>query len=251
MNKMKGNNSKLIYLILIFGTLMFIGVFSANTGEAPTLSRIDEDTTGVQEIPQSSDHWSNFTYIHLTGANWSTAKSYGWVTGNGVWGDPYILENMTIDATNSETGKGIYIEDSMAYFEIRNCTVFNAGPSSYDCGICLYNTGNGTIINNNITNNVQGIAVTFNSHNNTIKNNNVNANLQYGIYIQDALVPGTRLPVPDTITVPNIIFKRYGEDGGLRCPRCLKAPCIGDEECRWIFVESIQMKKGIVKYRKG
>ena len=103
-----------------------------------------------------SDSWSNFTQIYIVNNNWTTAQSFGWVSGNGLAGDPYILENMTIDAQGS--GSGIIIENSsLYYFRIRNCTVYNSGSGNADAGIKLTNTNNGTLLDNNCSSNENGI----------------------------------------------------------------------------------------------
>jgi hypothetical protein len=93
---------------------------------------INDDNVEIREdtnlkIPTTSGWWNNFTFIHING-NWSTAVGYEWCTGDGSWGNPYIIENITIDASSSATGSGIYIQNSKNdYFIINNCTVFNAG----------------------------------------------------------------------------------------------------------------------------
>ena len=70
-----------------------------------------------------SNYWNNFSFIHIEG-NWSNAVSWGWCKGDGSWGNPYIIENMTIDATSSPVGGGILISNSANdYFIINNCPV--------------------------------------------------------------------------------------------------------------------------------
>ncbi len=102
---------------------------------------------------KQSDDWSNFTYIHITGLNWSVAASYDWCNGDGSWSNPYVIENLTINASTSPTGSGIYIENSTNdYFVIRNVTIVNSGTTVYDGGIKLDNSSNGTLILNNCSN---------------------------------------------------------------------------------------------------
>jgi parallel beta-helix repeat protein len=132
---------------------------------------------------KSSGYWNNFSFIHITGSNWSIAAGYDWCSGNGSWSNPYTIENMTIDASSSPTGIGIYISNSKNdYFIIRNVTVYNGGNS----GISLENTNNGTVTNNNCSVNGSGISLSFNCENNTILGNNANNNIAgiaVGIYI--------------------------------------------------------------------
>jgi len=130
---------------------------------------------------ESSSHILPF--IHIVGGvsgNWSSAEAEDWCyVKNGV----YIIENVTINAGNSPTGSGILITDSKNdYFIIRNCTIENAGTGSYDAGIKLENTCNGTIFNNTCSNNGRdGILLDNNCNNNTILENILFNNTQHGI----------------------------------------------------------------------
>ena len=119
----------------------------------------------VISFPKTSGYWNNFSFIHITGTNWTTAASYDWVSGSGTWGDPYIIENITIDATNSPIDHGIYIENSANdYFIIRNVTIFNASSSTFAAGIKFKNTNNGSILFSNVSSSYWGIS--FQSSNN-------------------------------------------------------------------------------------
>jgi parallel beta-helix repeat protein len=130
---------------------------------------------------KTSGYWSNFTYIHITDLNWSTAAGYEWCTGDGSYGNPYVIENMTIDASSAPISSGIYIENSTnVYFMISNCTITGA---SY-AGIWLERTHNGTLSKNNCSNNNLGISIRgdnspdIRSSNNTIVNNTLSWNNQ-------------------------------------------------------------------------
>ena len=82
--------------------------------------------------------------IHINN-NWSqTAQTYPWCSGSGTLIDPYIIENVIINARNS--GSCILIENSVSdYFIIRNCTLLNSSQGSTDkeAGIKLVNTQKG------------------------------------------------------------------------------------------------------------
>ena len=65
----------------------------------------------------------------------TTAGTEPWCNGSGIWSDPYIIENVTIDGQNS--GNCIDIRNSDVYFIIRNCTVYNSGTGLDDAGIYL------------------------------------------------------------------------------------------------------------------
>ncbi len=122
-------------------------------------------------------------FIHIDG-NWSdTVTTYAWCSGDGSWGNPYIIENVTIDASTSPTGSGILISNSKNYyFIIRNCTVYNAASGYYNGGIKLENTDDGILMNNDCSDNGHcGIMLRNNCYNNTILENIANINDFYGI----------------------------------------------------------------------
>ncbi len=133
--------------------------------------------------PKNSGYWdeSDVSFIYIDN-NWSLAASnLDWVQGgDGSWGSPYIIENVTIDAGGS--GNGILIENSNDYFIIRNCTVYNSGSGFWDAGIKLESVSNGILINNNFSNNIHGIILDY-SYNITVSGNTANNNHLYGIYL--------------------------------------------------------------------
>jgi parallel beta-helix repeat protein len=111
--------------------------------------------------------------------NWSkTAAENDWCTGSGTWGDPYIIENVTIDSEN--TSDCIKIENSNVPFIIRNCTLmFTAEQGT---GINLQNTDNGKLSNNTCSFNLYGIML-YSCDNNTILGNILNSNSYAGIFM--------------------------------------------------------------------
>ncbi|MFX1385474.1 MAG: nitrous oxide reductase family maturation protein NosD [Promethearchaeota archaeon] len=148
--------------------------------------------------PKSSGYWTT-NFIHVD-ENWSkTVTDYNWCSGNGTWNNPYIIENVTIDASTSPTGNGILISNSKQdYFIINNCTVFKAGTTEYEAGIKLENTNNGVLINNNCSENVEnGISLYSNCENNTITGNTANNNKQDGIklfaYCSNNIISGNTI----------------------------------------------------------
>jgi len=121
--------------------------------------------------------WDNFTYIHITTLNWTDANETEWCSGSGTFADPYRIENMIINATNSPIGCGILIENSInAYFTIENVTIF--GGSN---GIELENTNNGALIGNILSNNLDSGIGMINSDNNTLLANTLINNGLCGI----------------------------------------------------------------------
>ncbi|KKN41387.1 hypothetical protein LCGC14_0723830 [marine sediment metagenome] len=122
--------------------------------------------------------------IHIDN-NWTAAKAAGIVTGTGSSSDPYVIEDLVIDAGGS--GSGITIENSDVYFKIENCTFYNSGnESNHEAGITLRNVSNGELINNNVNNNNAGIVIVF-SNNTIISGNTANYNKWGGISIWGGL----------------------------------------------------------------
>jgi parallel beta-helix repeat protein len=116
--------------------------------------------------------------IHIDN-NWSAAKIAGICTGNGTYSEPYIIEDLVIDANN--TGSGILIENSDVYFKIENCSVYNSRFNQL-CGIRLSNVNNSLIITNNCSWNYYGIYLSG-CNNNTISGNNISYSEEFGIYL--------------------------------------------------------------------
>ncbi|MFX1573904.1 MAG: nitrous oxide reductase family maturation protein NosD [Promethearchaeota archaeon] len=175
------------------GIIIFLGISLAFSLISSVNLSMDLETYDVlDEIkiknPKNSGGYSE-SFIHVDGSipnNWSyTALNFEWCSGNGTWSNPYIIENITIDASSSPTGSGIYIANSKTdYFIIRNCTVYNAASAQQDAGIKLENTNNGTLVNNNCSNNGEnGILLLLTCVNNTIYKNTVNNNNFGGIYL--------------------------------------------------------------------
>ena len=145
-------------------------------------------------IPKQSAGYSdpiifvNGTATGIGANNWTWAKDQSWCSGGGLWGTPYIIENVRINASDSPTGSGIYIINSLDdYFIIKNCTIINAqgGVSGYGAGIELLNCSRGLIFNNTCTDsgaNGCGILLEgYNCYNITIERNVVKSTPRHGI----------------------------------------------------------------------
>jgi len=131
---------------------------------------IDGDESGW-DVYQGSD-----------GHNWSWAISQPWCSGLGTWNNPYIIENITINAQYQ--GSCIRIVDTFKYYVIRNVTVFNSGYDYSDAGIRLEWTENGEIVNSTISFNWNGIIFNDGVHGITISNNDINSNNKNGIFFE-------------------------------------------------------------------
>jgi parallel beta-helix repeat protein len=174
------SNKKSIYILILSYLTLIIGIF-------PIISNFDlisgEKPAIIFQNPKNAGYWTNFTYIHITGSNWSTAAGYDWCSGNGSWVNPYLIENIVMNSTTSPLANwaSFLIEDSSNdYFIIRNCTIYSGGTKY---GIVLDNVKNGTLDQNNCSNNDNGIRIVSNSDNNTVINSTTNFNSNNGIYI--------------------------------------------------------------------
>ncbi|MHA1292455.1 MAG: right-handed parallel beta-helix repeat-containing protein [Promethearchaeota archaeon] len=135
--------------------------------------------------PKSSGSWTlNPFVIDDAGKGnytWIEAQLQPWCTGSGTFKDPYVIENITINGGNSKSC--LEIKNSIKYFVINNCTVYNSVSGDYSAGIKLNNTRNGKILLNNCSFNYGSGIFLNNSNNNTISGNQVNNNQGSGIKI--------------------------------------------------------------------
>ena len=113
--------------------------------------------------------------IYINNNNFTSTN--GVVSGTGILEDPYIIENWYITA---ETANGINIENTDAYFIIKNCIICD-GKSNDKMGIRFYNVKNGEIENVTSYNNYIGITF-YTSSNNEIINCSIYYN-SYGIFL--------------------------------------------------------------------
>jgi parallel beta-helix repeat protein len=105
-----------------------------------------------------------------------------WCSGSGTWSDPYIIENVTINALNNDTA--IWIIDSNVYFTLHNNTLSNSG-TGLNASIRVDNSTNGQLIDNYATGN-NGVGIYLeNTDNFTIFGNTANNNADEGIFIQN------------------------------------------------------------------
>ena len=184
------NKKKGIIILITLGIIFAISTISNQNlidDQSDNKGSINfQDETNLKS-PKKSGFWTP-SFIHIDN-NWSLAASnLDWVQGgDGSWEDPYIIENVSIDASSSPTGSGIFIINSKNdFFVIRNATVYNAGSGTYDAGIKIENTNNGILTNNNCSDNGEnGIILYNNCDNNTISGNTANNNANYGIYLYE------------------------------------------------------------------
>jgi parallel beta-helix repeat protein len=102
--------------------------------------------------------------------------------GSGTADDPYIIENWNISAENAN---GIEINNTTAYFIVRNCYVHDGRSNNSLApryGICSENVENGMFDNNLLENNDCGIRLDQ-SNTNILINNTLSSNFQVGIWL--------------------------------------------------------------------
>ncbi|MFX0070436.1 MAG: NosD domain-containing protein, partial [Candidatus Hermodarchaeota archaeon] len=184
----KSDNKIRIIILLAFAIGIFLisnsNLQNIQSDNSITINSTKEDF--INNTPKKSDYWPDVSFIHVNG-NWTeTNTTYDWCTGSGTYDDPYVIQNVIVDAGGDDNG--ILINNSKNdYFIIKNCTVSNSGSLTYDAGIRLENTNNGTLINNTcIYNGGIGIAI-IKSENNTIHENILKNNILYGAYINDSI----------------------------------------------------------------
>jgi len=98
--------------------------------------------------------------------------------GNGTEFNPYIIEDLTIIHRSKTL---IHIEDTTAYFIIRNCELDAIRGSTW--GIRLKNASYGSILDNLVYNTVRAICLEAGSHDNLVSNNTIRDNTNYGILL--------------------------------------------------------------------
>jgi parallel beta-helix repeat protein len=84
--------------------------------------------------------------------NWTeTEVLYEWCSGSGAWGDPFVIDNITLDCKEKSSGLVINNSDQY-YFIIQNCTFYNC--SSFPA-IIIQNSKNGIVHECNFSRNNQ------------------------------------------------------------------------------------------------
>ena len=170
---MKSNTKSKIIILITLG--VFIG-FSALSNDNLNFNVGNSDDSNLDNKNLQISAVSG--KIHIDN-NWTAAKSAGICTGNGTYSEPYVIEDLVIDAGGS--GSDILIENSDVYFKIENCSVYNSGTGFLDAGIKLEMVSNGLLLNNNVSNNEYYGIYLGSSDNNTISGNTANNNTWYGI----------------------------------------------------------------------
>lgn len=185
--------SALILLALITAiALSAIGVQNFNIENDDTInlkSTVDinfDSSLNVDKISNDKIKPSTpSSKIHIVGnSGWADFKNQGKCTGGGTSSNPYVIQDLEIDAGGS--GDCILIENSDVYFEIRDCELTGgSGTSLEGAGIRLVSVNNGKLINNDCSGNTNGIIITSDSNDNVILENTCNNNYWFGIHLRN------------------------------------------------------------------
>ena len=190
------NKIRKLLALFCFSALL-IPLLCTNLIEFTTPINEIDNQTSIKEINIPKLAWYNNSEapisIDATGSNdWTWARSQPWCSkGDGSWSDPYVIENVTIDAGGPNDGIEIRNSQNM-YFKIQNCTLFN-GTIGTQAGISLYNTSKGLLIDNDCSYNYYGINLEGSNNNTLLDNRCYNNSL--GIRLNDAsdiIITGNR-----------------------------------------------------------
>ncbi len=198
-------NRNLLYLFVL-GLFLFI-ITNINQYNESKINSVESNLPEHQEeiALRTSGYWS-VSHIHVNG-NWSaTNTTYEWCYGKGTLTEPYIIENVTVDAGG--VGSCIFIENTANYFLIRNCTCIDSGAGA-NAGIKLGGVINGKILSNTISDNYDGFYI-YDSDNITLENNIVAQNNYMGFYLHDS----------DNITLENNVIVKNKNHGVLLDTNC-------------------------------
>lgn len=153
----------IIFLIIFTGLTVLFNYL-------PSISHIigkNELKTSDFNLQTSDDSYINpFIIDDYGGGNytWAEAILQPWCSGSGTSGDPYIIENISING--KDLTSCIEIRNSNAYVKIQQCTITNAGYSRgmLYAGIKLNNTNNVQMIDNWFYLNIGHALVLYNSN---------------------------------------------------------------------------------------
>ncbi|MFW5953277.1 MAG: S8 family serine peptidase, partial [Candidatus Natronoplasma sp.] len=110
------------------------------------------------------------------------------ISGSGTDSDPYLIEGYEIDGGGY--GYSLYIGNVTDHFEVNECYLHNAsgGRDEYflNSGLHLFNTSNGYISGNVVSNNSQNGVYLDHTSNNRVSNNTVHSNEGHEILLDES-----------------------------------------------------------------
>lgn len=183
---MKRENKFNLIIGGVIGVLVLMSFLGAinNLNDDPALAVMDsKDSRDVfGELKTSADFEETAITIDdsATGVgahNWSWAVAQEWCGGSGTEGDPFLIENVTINGLNSSSCLSISNSNATTYVTINSCTFTNSSVAG--AGLYLDQVSNITVTDCTLENNnghgiyVNGTDCTF--YGNTFTSNLVNA----------------------------------------------------------------------------
>ena len=114
----------------------------------------EEDNNTILEVKSAGFWYLTNRNIHIDG-NWSASTTYSWISGSGTYADPFLIENVTMNAHH--VNSTIIISNTDEYFKINNCTLINSTRNGITGSILLNNVSNGLIMDVEMYNGGYGI----------------------------------------------------------------------------------------------
>ena len=118
------------YLLILILFLVFVN--SIFYIEYNNVTKVNLTENDINKIKPNVDH----SPIIING-NGDFTPSNGVTSGGGTYGNPYIIEDYTIDVDGPLNC--IFINNTNAYFKIQNCTLINSGTTPAHTTIELNN----------------------------------------------------------------------------------------------------------------
>ncbi len=182
--KKKIQSILLINLLLISIAILNVNNYSSNIKSEKNNDGLIESDDSLISPESSATVSATYAEIEIDdygpknpGAySWSEAFAQGICTGSGTILDPYVIDGQVISDSDG-LGGCIEIRESNAHFIIQNCILTN----STHFGIKLNEAHNGTLLNNECSNNNYGIQISS-SKNCTVSGNTLN-NDNFGLSI--------------------------------------------------------------------
>lgn len=165
--------SKILFLYISLVSLLLLASF-INLKYSNRIEFIEDKKSAITLNDSGSWNLLPFVIDDSGGGDytWAEAVNESWCKGNGTLSNPYIIENLTINA-NGAKKSCIEIINSNVHFIVRNCYFYNTSTSgAYYAGINLQDTLYGKIFNNIIQDVASGVYF-WRSDNLTISNNYV------------------------------------------------------------------------------
>lgn len=169
-------------LIGVLLVISLLGTINSFQNENPAIEETSKSSIDIP-IPKTSEAFEESAIAiddDATGVdahNWTWAVAQEWCSGAGTEEDPFLIENVTIDAMNSSSGLSISNSNSTTYVTINSCTFINSSEAG--AGLYLDQVSNITVTGCTFENNT-GHGIYLNGtdcsiYGNTFTNNGVNA----------------------------------------------------------------------------